>query len=63
VRDRRGLRTGQVLAGPMIVESADTTIVVPPGAAARVDEAGSLLIDVGDTAQVTQPRDDEARNA
>lgn len=34
-------------AGPLIVETYDTTIVVPPGAAVRCDAAGSLVIDVG----------------
>jgi N-methylhydantoinase A len=46
VRDRRGLEPGMTMAGPLIVESADTTIVVPPECMAAVDEAGSLIIQI-----------------
>ena len=35
--------------GPLIVEEYDSTAVVPPGCAARLDGSGSLIIDVGDT--------------
>ena len=34
--------------GPLIVEEYDSTAVVPPGCAARLDGSGSLVIDVGD---------------
>jgi N-methylhydantoinase A len=34
---------GGPLRGPVIVESADTTIVIPPGAAVAPDAAGSLV--------------------
>jgi N-methylhydantoinase A len=37
----------EVLAGPAILEFPDTTVVVPPGASARLDQLGSVLIDVG----------------
>ena len=33
-------------AGPLIVEEYDTTIVIPPGAAASLDEFGNVLVDV-----------------
>ena len=47
---REALAPGATLAGPVIVEQLDTTTVVPPGALARVDEAGNLLVRVeGDT--------------
>jgi N-methylhydantoinase A len=39
---RDGLATGMSLTGPAIVEAFDTTIVVPPGWAARVDERGYI---------------------
>jgi N-methylhydantoinase A len=35
------------IEGPAIVEYPDTTVVVPPGAAAKVDELGNVVIDVG----------------
>ena len=34
-------------AGPLIVDEDDATCVVPPGARARLDELGSIEIDVG----------------
>jgi N-methylhydantoinase A len=39
---RDGLASGTSLAGPAIVEALDTTIVVPPGWTARVDERGYI---------------------
>ena len=44
VRDRGGIAPGSTLAGPLIVESDDTTIVVPAGCTARADESGNLII-------------------
>jgi N-methylhydantoinase A len=38
------LKTGAVLAGPLIVESPFTSVVVDPGASCRLTEAGSLII-------------------
>jgi N-methylhydantoinase A len=32
--------------GPLIIESYDTTIVVPPGASARADKIGNIIIDI-----------------
>ena len=39
---RDGLDAGASLAGPAIVEALDTTVVVPPGWTARVDERGYI---------------------
>ena len=39
---RDGLTAGASLAGPAIVEALDTTVVVPPGWTARVDERGYI---------------------
>ena len=44
VHDRNRIRTGQVLAGPVIIESLDSTIVVPPSWRARLDERGFILM-------------------
>ena len=47
VRRFDALRAGEKVAGPAIVESAFTTIVVDPGAIAVKRASGSLSIDVG----------------
>ncbi|MDP6709433.1 MAG: hydantoinase/oxoprolinase family protein [Alphaproteobacteria bacterium] len=44
---RDDLAEGATLDGPAIVTQADATVVVDPGAAARVDGLGNLVIDVG----------------
>ncbi len=43
--DRQDL-AGHTLVGPAILEEYDTTIVVPPGCRASLDELGNLLIDM-----------------
>ena len=42
----RGDLAAAALRGPLIVEEYDATIVVPPGAAARCDARGNVLIDL-----------------
>jgi N-methylhydantoinase A len=44
VFERARLPIGGRVAGPAIVEQTDTTTVIPPGYAARVDGAGALRI-------------------
>jgi N-methylhydantoinase A len=41
------LQTGQTVAGPAIIESAFTTVVIDPGAAAVKRASGSIYIEVG----------------
>jgi N-methylhydantoinase A/oxoprolinase/acetone carboxylase beta subunit len=48
VRDRAGIAPGSSLVGPLIIESADTTIVVPRGCTVLGDENGNLIIRVPD---------------
>ncbi len=43
-----GLRAGQVLAGPAVVESPDATVLIPPGWSARVNEIGAIVAEPGD---------------
>jgi len=38
------------IAGPMIVESYDTTVVVPPDVLARADAVGNIILDLQDAA-------------
>lgn len=35
------------MAGPVVVESYDSTVVVPPGSSVRVEAGGGLLIEIG----------------
>jgi N-methylhydantoinase A len=44
VWSRPGMNEGDRLIGPALIESADTTVVVPPGFTARVDEYASLVL-------------------
>jgi N-methylhydantoinase A len=46
VYDRSRLHRGAAFSGPAIVEQADSTTVVPPGAEATVDAFGNLIVDV-----------------
>lgn len=45
--DRGALVVGAELVGPMIVEQADSTLVLRPGQRANVVAGGSLFVDVG----------------
>ena len=47
VLDRAGLRAGNRLQGPAIIEQMDTTTLLPPGAAAEVDRLGNLIVSLG----------------
>jgi len=38
--------TSDTRRGPLIVESYDTTVVVPPGVAARADTGGNIILDL-----------------
>jgi N-methylhydantoinase A len=46
----RAALNGKLRAGPLIVEEYEGTTVVPPNCAARLDEAGNIVIEVGQTA-------------
>jgi N-methylhydantoinase A len=43
--DREGLRAGNVIVGPAVIEQLDSTTVVPPGMPARVGADGAIIID------------------
>ena len=47
VYDRYRLPAGAQIAGPAIVEERESTTVLPPGCGARVDDWGSLIVEVG----------------
>ena len=42
---------GNVLAGPALVDGSDTTVWLPHGARARVDDYGTLVMEVAMTEQ------------
>ncbi|MFC4564112.1 hydantoinase/oxoprolinase family protein [Nocardiopsis mangrovi] len=44
VYDRAALLAGQALDGPAVVEQDDTTVLIPPGWSAAVDDAGNLRL-------------------
>ena len=46
VYDRYALVAGTTLAGPAIVEERESTTVLPPGAAAQVDEYANLIVTI-----------------
>jgi N-methylhydantoinase A len=43
VHDRLRLAPGSVLEGPVMIEEKDTTVVLPPGASARIDEFRNVV--------------------
>ncbi len=46
VFDRARLRPGDTFTGPAVVEEAESTLIIGPGAAARVDDAGNLIVEL-----------------
>ena len=46
IYDRADLLPGQSFSGPAIIEQADTTAVIEPGMAARVDGFGNILVEL-----------------
>lgn len=49
IYDRDTLNTNDVIDGPAIIQQPDTTVVIDPGATAKVDSLGNLVIDVEQT--------------
>ena len=47
VHDRSGLQPGHVLTGPVVIEEAESTVVVPPGCEATVDRHRAIVIRIG----------------
>ena len=47
IYDRALLEGGAAIDGPAVIEQPDTTVLVPPGASARVDAYRNIVIDVG----------------
>ncbi|HEY7652788.1 MAG TPA: hydantoinase/oxoprolinase family protein [Methylomirabilota bacterium] len=47
VYDRYRLSPGVALVGPAVIEERESTSVLPPGCGARVDDYGSLLVEIG----------------
>ena len=47
IYDRDALPVGAKILGPAVIEQLDSTTVIDPGAALRIDKFGNLLINVG----------------
>ncbi len=47
IYDRSALHPGQRIEGPAMIDEASSTTALPPGAIARVDGYGNLVIEVG----------------
>jgi N-methylhydantoinase A len=47
VYERALLQAHNVVAGPAVIEAADTTILINPGQSAHMDQIGDLVIEVG----------------
>jgi len=45
---RESLPTGATFDGPAVIEGGESTVVVRPGQSARIDEFGSILVEVTD---------------
>jgi N-methylhydantoinase A len=50
IYDRSKLRPEAKIEGPAMIEQMDTTVLVPPGASARVDKYVNVVIDAGSDA-------------
>jgi N-methylhydantoinase A len=50
VARREDLQPGQAVEGPAVIVEATATTVVPPGSTLRVDEFGTLVIEIGEEA-------------
>jgi N-methylhydantoinase A/acetone carboxylase, beta subunit len=44
---RSRLKPGALITGPAVVESEDSTMLLPPGSVAHVDGLGCLVVEVG----------------
>ena len=47
VLDRTGLRVGERVEGPALIEETDSTTLVLPGDRAAISPRGHLVIDIG----------------
>ncbi|WP_067182338.1 hydantoinase/oxoprolinase family protein [Microtetraspora niveoalba] len=50
---RELLRGGNVVAGPALIEAEDTSVLVPPGDVARIDEFGNVIIHINAEGELT----------
>lgn len=46
VFDRYGLKDGDIIDGPAIIEERESTVVLIPDSRARVDQAGNIIVDL-----------------
>lgn len=53
--DRTRLTAGAAIEGPAVIEQSDTTILVPPGSKAKVDQYSNIIIDVSVATEAHAP--------
>jgi 5-oxoprolinase (ATP-hydrolysing) len=53
VYDRYGLREGDRVTGPAVIEEHESTTIVPPGDHAQVDADGNLRLTIGEAARTS----------
>ena len=49
VLDRTGMRVGETVEGPALIEETDSTTILLPGDRAAISPRGHLVIDIGGT--------------
>ena len=49
IYDRAKLTAGVTIEGPAVIEQTDTTVLVPPGSSASIDQYSNIVIDVSTT--------------
>ena len=54
IYDRARLEGGASIGGPAVIEQTDTTVLVPPGASARLDHYLNIIIDVGSASEARE---------
>ena len=60
VLDRKKLAPGATLSGPAVLEEAESTLIIPPDATAKVEWNGSILITLNSNAQHEKGGEDRA---
>lgn len=55
IYERAALRPGQYLAGPAVVQEASSTLILPEGSSAQVDDSYSLIVNLEAAAELATP--------
>jgi N-methylhydantoinase A len=58
VYERDALESGQIVAGPAVIQEASSTLVLPAGSRAKMDASGNIVVEL---AAATTRSHDKAR--